>query len=302
MTNPFVGATPALDGRPFRWSVGIRPIAAEQWLVTDASSEADLAIKDSLFESQHADVVVSLPKASQAGEELLARIIDHLHTHGKDRYLFDGPVITDVTTGRVVDTSAYQPIESCGRLVAEDFAILSPTSDDWALSAASICFPSRWNLQSKLGQNLSGIHKPVPGYEDRLGAAVRKTFERLDDTSVVCRTNWTLLDTNELHLPAAGPSAQASESETTSASACASGGDTTDKPKHAPANSSGPQGLNWVRTERQTLRKLPRTGAVVFTILTRVIPRADLDAAAREALASTLATVPGDIARYKGWV
>ena len=59
---------------------------------------------------------------------------------------------------------------------------------------------------------------------------------------------------------------------------------------------------HYFRSERQTLRRLPRTGAVVFTIRTYFHPVADL---AREdyvpgRLASAVRSWGPDVSRYKG--
>jgi hypothetical protein len=58
----------------------------------------------------------------------------------------------------------------------------------------------------------------------------------------------------------------------------------------------------WLRVERQTLRRLPRTRDVLFTIRTYVEPLArviDTPEAAR-ALAARLAELPDAMAAYKG--
>lgn len=56
-----------------------------------------------------------------------------------------------------------------------------------------------------------------------------------------------------------------------------------------------------LRTERQTLRRLPHTGAIVFTIRTYVVPVTEL---AKEGLAGRFASAvrswPEDVQRYKG--
>ena len=62
-----------------------------------------------------------------------------------------------------------------------------------------MCFPSRWTLSEKVGQNLSAIHGPVPGYAEALGGPVEALFNRLHPDRPVWRLNWTILDTNELH-------------------------------------------------------------------------------------------------------
>jgi len=49
------------------------------------------------------------------------------------------------------------------------------------------------------------------------------------------------------------------------------------------------------------LRRLPRTGAVLFTIRTYVDRVEDLSPSARADLRGTLAQVPADVVEYRGW-
>jgi dimethylamine monooxygenase subunit A len=58
----------------------------------------------------------------------------------------------------------------------------------------------------------------------------------------------------------------------------------------------------WLRVERQTLTRLPVTGAVLFTILTFVLPLEALAAepALAEGLAARLGELPATMAAYKG--
>ena len=58
----------------------------------------------------------------------------------------------------------------------------------------------------------------------------------------------------------------------------------------------------WLRVERQTLRRLPRSGAVLFTIRTHVtqLHEAICDAKSAQDLATAVHTMPDDVARYRG--
>ncbi|KAI9721244.1 MAG: hypothetical protein M1812_002405 [Candelaria pacifica] len=55
-----------------------------------------------------------------------------------------------------------------------------------------------------------------------------------------------------------------------------------------------------LRCERQTFRRLPRSGAVLFTVKTAITPLASLTGEKREALASEVKSWPADTAAYKG--
>ena len=55
-----------------------------------------------------------------------------------------------------------------------------------------------------------------------------------------------------------------------------------------------------LRAERQTLRRLPASGATLFTIDTTIRPVASLDGAERDALEAQLAKMTPEQRRYRG--
>lgn len=166
------------------------------------------------------------------------------------------------------------PVVRASRLVQEDLCVLV-REDAWRLRAACVCFPSRWVLATKLGTTLDAIHSPVPGYEDALARPTNAFFDRLTPEKSFWRLNWTLLDSPELHQPRAARTAPSGEL------------------------------ADWYfRVERQTLRQLPTTRAIIFTIRTYVTCAATLaesDPNFVTALLRSLDTAPPAIQAYKGW-
>ena len=57
-----------------------------------------------------------------------------------------------------------------------------------------------------------------------------------------------------------------------------------------------------IRHERQTLRRLPRTGAILFTVRTYMTPMLELQSEVEsvKALLGAIQAMPPDVARYKG--
>jgi hypothetical protein len=94
----------------------------------------------------------------------------------------------------------------------------------------------------------------------------------------VWRVNWSLVDTPELFRP---PERRA-------------------RPRTISAARAGEQ--LWLRVERQTLRRLPGCGDVVFGIRTYLEPLADVtaDPEVAQALALRVREMPADMAAYKG--
>ena len=169
---------------------------------------------------------------------------------------------------------AEHPIVAASRLVQEDLCVLVK-EDTWRLRAACVCFPSRWELAEKIGTTLDDIHAPVPHYDETLGRPTNAFFDRLTPERSFWRLNWTLLDSPVLFQP--------------------------QSVRRAP---SGDLADWYLRVERQTLRQLPSSGAIVFTIRTYVESAAsvrDRDPAFVSTLLHALETAPPDVQTYKGW-
>jgi hypothetical protein len=163
-------------------------------------------------------------------------------------------------------------IASCGRTVVDDLCLLE--AGTLAVIAGAVAHPNRWRLADKLGAPLLGVHGPVPGYPGRLAEQVERVLRSLSPGRAVERRSWALLDDPTLHQPVA-----------TSGIPC------TFDPAHL-----------WLRVERQVLRRLPETGAVVFAIRTRQWRLVELVAAPEQAagLAASVRSTPDDLAAYKG--
>jgi dimethylamine monooxygenase subunit A len=229
----------------------------------------------------HGRVVATLPGSEPASADLLEALLAHLERHhpGTVTRRPDGTV-EDTSTASVIDPTQMHPIDAAGRLVQEDLCLMERIRGSWTLTAASVCFPSRWNLATKLGRDLSAIHDPVPGYAETLARPADALFDRLHVERPVWRLNWTLIDRPDLHQP--DPAAR----------------------RRPPAALVDPGRQLWFRVERQTLRRLTDRPAVTFTIRTYATVLDDLLSAhpdAAGALRATLATVPPDTLAYKGW-
>jgi len=167
------------------------------------------------------------------------------------------------------------PIVQASRIVQEDLCVLV-RDDEWRLRAACVCFPSRWSLASKIGATLDDIHSPVPFYDEELARPTNAFFDRLTPDRSFWRLNWTLLDSPALFQPGSA--------------------------RVAP---SGDLSRWHFRVERQTIRQLPRSKAIVFTIRTYVASAASLrddDPEFVPALLHSIESAPPSVKAYKGWI
>jgi len=173
------------------------------------------------------------------------------------------------------EVAVDHPLVEASLLVPDDLCIIERFDNEWRLSGAVVAFPSRWYLAEKIGRSLDKIHDVVPGYATQLASPVNAFFDRMTPDRSVWRLNWSLVDSPELFLP----------------------------PSHRRPLDDVEE---WFfRVERQTLRVLPKTGAIVFTIRTYVRSLEQLleiSADYGSALLLALDTAPQESLEYKGWV
>ena len=124
-----------------------------------------------------------------------------------------------------------------------------PPDGAWHLDAAVLCFPSAWVLGEKVGRSVADVHGPVDHYASDLEARVDVFFDRFRVDRPVWRRNMSFKTTHALFLPYSKL-----------------------EPVDAPTEVSADGSPYWMRSERQTLRKLPRTGAILFTIRVQLAP------------------------------
>lgn len=163
-------------------------------------------------------------------------------------------------------------------LVADDLVVLQPVKsqdgvEQMLLTAAVLCAPSRWMLSEKMGKNMLAIHAPVAKYAEHVGAATNTYFQRIAVDKPVWRSNWIIQDHPALFQP---------------------------KIPAAPLVKK-PDEL-WIRMERQTLRRLPATNGILFTIRGYQQPLVDYVQRSKEIAQNTrtlLERLPDDVAQYK---
>jgi hypothetical protein len=235
------------SGGRYRLAMGLTPLREDEWLAPSAVLRETLAAKHELLATRHDEVFCALPEADSASAELLHLLAEHLPRHYPASYQLADDRLLDRTTGETWDLAAptLHPLDLAGRLVAEDLCLVQASDDSYRLVAASLCAPNRWRLIDKLGRPLDTIHAPVPGYAAALDRPVVQFFAALKPDRILGRVNWGIADDPARFQPVARDLAASMGAENAGA------------------------GL-WLRVERQSLRRLPRSGAILFTIRTEI--------------------------------
>ncbi len=272
---PLPEAFPFAPG-PYRMTMGLRPLDLAEWIEIDDTLGDVLREKRRLAAHRHDAVFQALPESENGGEEVLDLLWEHLPRRFPTQYpRMDATiVIAAIAEWMGRRHPSLHPLDHAARLVPEDLCLLREIGGRYVLVAASVCFPSRWRLSDKIGRTVAEIHGPVPFYAESIGAAVDQFFARLAVDKPVWRLNWTVIDRGELFQPALA------------------------EERNVPPERFA-DGL-FLRVERQTLRRLPRTRDVLFTIRTYVKPLGQLPAPTRAGLGTALADLPAELRRYRG--
>ena len=148
------------------------------------------------------------------------------------------------------------PLRRAASLVDDDLCLMEQREGGWTLTAASLCAPSFFSAAEAVGKSLAQLHGPVTGFGERLLPRVARIFDALAPDSIVERRNWSVVASGELFLPDSTPVRAR-------------------QPLIAPEDADREL---YLRMERQTLRRLPATGGLLFTIRIWRHPLEDLRA------------------------
>lgn len=269
---------------PWRMAMGLVSRPPEALIEIDQDYREQMALRRRLLAERHSDVLASLPCSASARRALLDFLARHLSEHYPHWFERACLSLRNHLTGETWDlaSTSVDPLEIAGRLVQEDLCLVEPGPAGPLLTAAVLCFPSRWSLAAKLGRPLAEIHDPVPYYAGRLATPVDRFIAHLKRDHLVERFNWSIHDDPVLFQP--------------------SGHGATEPRLEVTAENAGEK--MWLRVERQTLSRLPRTDAILFTIKTYRRQLADVvkTPSIASRLAAAVRALPEETARYKSLV
>ena len=248
--NHTLPAEPWTDPRLARLP-GILPTEGDIWFTQTETYAAQMAERDRLINSA-APVHALLPEAEPAAAELYDQTLAKLQT--TQGFTFGANHVTR-PDGQQIALERSTPLLTLGRLVQEDLCILTQTqSDEHILTGAVLCFPASWTLAEKIGRPMSDIHVPVPQYDANITKRVQRLLDAIRPGQPLWRMNHNLYANPDLFHP---------------------------RSEAAPRVDATPQ---YLRAERQCLARLPKTGAIVFSIHTYVLPLDRLAPQARQSL------------------
>jgi hypothetical protein len=286
---------PFADGN-YSLALGLVPMAEETWLDIDEHYVVETREKARRLRDEYAMVFCAQPGSERGQAEVLEMLLEHLSIYYPNFFRITRPAagntsqagidprtrIENLINGEswLVGDFSAAPLDLAARLVQEDLCLMSPDGKGtYVLSAGAVCFPLRWELTEKFGLPMAGIHHAVPGYDDKLATPSDRYMMGLKAYKPSWRSNWSIVDAPDLYLKQRR-FAQGRNSEIT-------------------AENAGRK--LWIRSERQSLRRLPRSGDVLFTIRTYIRPLSVLEnlPSVARGLAQALDKVPPEMRGYK---
>ena len=240
-------------------TVGMQPMTGN-WLEPATDPAAMRAHKLERRQSLGDAVYAVRPEGLPGAQELARKVRDWVSERGIGS---PGPEGLPAGAERSADSSCAEPstytessksadlpysslkevLWQASLAVHEDLVVMVPEGGSYSLMAASLCSPSHWRLPEKIGRPMARVHDPIPGIHDRITPRIDRIFQNLRVDTPVERYNWSVQAGHSLF---AWPSAHS-----------------------APIDPKTPL---WYRVERQTLTRLPESGALAFTIRVHLDP------------------------------
>jgi dimethylamine monooxygenase subunit A len=238
--TPYDGSSP-----PFH--IGVSKIDVSDWIEVDEHLARYLAEKRQLRQAVPEKTFVAEANTAVSQQEVLTLLAEHLPRRFPDTFQFERPVMH--IRGSLplnLDNPEVPPLLTAAQLVQEDLILMRTGPGGWRLAAGSLSFPSSWHLLEKFGRPMAEIHASVPGFgvASRNMSVIQRMFDNMPPEQLYLRWNWGFYDDGALHHPAPGNG----------------------------THQFGAQGEVFLRVERQTLRKLPHSGDILFTIRTHLNP------------------------------
>ena len=241
------------NGERGRLRLGLCEIELYEWLQYEEDFADRIHEKKDLIKIQARNVLDAIPDSIATQKEFLQLVLGHLHQHHADLFVVSDKKIESKQENVTYFLQDYDkcPLELVSYLVADDFCLLEESGDDYKLIAASVCAPTWWTLGDKMGKPLAYIHEPIANLEEKIGRMIRHFLRNLKVDDCYQRSNWFLFARPDL---------------------CVFPNKFDMYEDMYSINVENIQSRLFLRSERQTFRRLKDTNSIAFGIKVYVEP------------------------------
>lgn len=291
--------TKPLPYRAFRHkytiTMGIRSMDWDSWIELDNEWMKFHNAKVARLAEKGSELYGTFPEARDAAFELLDEFWLYLPNRYPSMFRQLDHGLENLVTGeqfvfRNCNRAEIKedPMVMAAKMVQDDLAIMVESPDgQYYLKAGAIILPGFWRFKDKVGLPLSAIHTlgDVPQYQQKLQTGMAKFFTRLTCDKPVVRNNYFI----QLDLDLDWSSSIGDEN--------------TDKVGWYTADEAVTPEQLFFRSERQSLRRLPKTGAIVFTVRTYFLPITEIcdEPHVPRRLLDAVESWSDDVREYRGY-
>ncbi|KAI0379077.1 hypothetical protein F5Y04DRAFT_260333 [Hypomontagnella monticulosa] len=271
-------------------TMGIQKRVRSDWIRMDRGYLKRIEERLPLIREKPEFTIGTGEAVNPAIEELYDEImIKYLPARFPTMFKIRGKLVENLATGttypfNTAGLTHAQMLAYTGENVEEDFYFMCPDAEgQFRLQGYIACFPGGFLSPARVGESVREIHKPVPGYERKLGLSVDRYFARMQPGDFIGRMNWSLqVDGADLFRTDGNNYYPGTEQVVT-------------EEKEDPLLEEC-----FLRVEHQTLTKLPRTHAVIFTVRSYMTPLHQVKAEGDgKALAQAIESMPEGLGHYK---
>lgn len=247
--------------RPFRWKyhqhMSLKKLEPDWWIELESTYRERITQRKQLYADHGKAIIDALPGSEQACKELMEMVIQFLCARYPNQFqvnwrsgLFRNHILGTWSNTRTVDA-----LEFLLDHVPEDFLLTQQDAQTglYVLRAAVSCSAIGWRLQEKMGRPLHEIHEPVPDYKEKMQFSMDRYFSKMPCDKPIQRGSWSLEIGQPLYSHPGHPHFNLRESQL---------------PELRVEDI-------YLRVDWQTLRRLPKSRAIVFNFKALFTPATD---------------------------
>ncbi|KAG6906124.1 hypothetical protein DXG01_015798 [Tephrocybe rancida] len=162
--------------RPFRWeyhqNMALSKMEPDWWLELESTYRERIPQRQQLYADHGRAILDAMPGSEQACKELLEMVVAFLCARYPTQFQTDWR--SGLFHNRILGTSSNirtaDPLHFLLDNVPEDFAVMQKDEETglYVLRAAVSCSAIGWKLQEKMGKALHEIHEPIPDYKEKM--------------------------------------------------------------------------------------------------------------------------------------
>ncbi|KAF7322517.1 hypothetical protein HMN09_00030200 [Mycena chlorophos] len=186
--------------RPFRWpyhqTMSLKAMDPDRWIELESTYKERIAQRIQLHSQHGKKIVDCLPGAELACRELMEMVVQFVCARYPGQFTVDYP--TGVFRNHILGTTSNiyttEPLLLLLHHIPEDFLLTQRDEKTglYAFRAGVSCSSVGWNVSTKIGLNLSGIHAPVPDYEEKMAFSMNRFFTSMKVEKPIQRGSWGL--------------------------------------------------------------------------------------------------------------